>query len=43
MIGHELRISAGMSEADRLEWYRHAVGQPLRFPVFTGLRDARDI
>ena len=52
--GHELRISAGMSEADRLEWYRsppigaliryrHAVGQPLRFPVFAGLRDARDI
>lgn len=52
--GHELRISAGMSEADRLAWYqsppvgalvryRHAVGQPLRFPVFSGLRDARDI
>ena len=52
--GHELRISAGMSEADRLEWYRsppigaliryrHAVGQPLRFPAFAGLRDARDI
>ena len=52
--GHELRISAGMSEADRLAWYqsppigalvryRHAAGQPLRFPVFSGLRDARDI
>ena len=52
--GLELRISAGMSEADRLVWYRsppigalvryrHAVGQPLRFPVFAGLRDARDI
>lgn len=52
--GHELRISAGMSEADRLAWYRsppigalvryrHAAGQPLRFPVFAGLRDARDI
>lgn len=52
--GHELRISAGMSGADRLEWYRsppigaliryrHAAGQPLRFPVFSGLRDARDI
>ncbi len=52
--GHELQISAGMSEADRLEWYRsppigalvryrHAVGQPLRFPVFSGLRDARDV
>lgn len=22
---------------------RHAVGQPLRFPVFAGLRDARDL
>lgn len=52
--GHELRISAGMSEADRLAWYRsppvgslvryrHAIGHPLRFPVFAGLRDARDI
>ena len=52
--GHELRISAGIGEADRLEWYRsppvgalvryrHATGQPLRFPVFAGLRDARDI
>ena len=52
--GHELRISAGISDADRLEWYRsppvgalvryrHAVGQPLRFPAFAGLRDARDI
>lgn len=52
--GQELRISAGMSGADRLEWYRsppigalvryrHAAGQPLRFPVFSGLRDARDI
>ena len=52
--GLELRISAGMSEADRLEWYRrppigalvryrHAVGQPLRFPVFAGLRDSRDV
>ena len=52
--GQELRISAGMSEADRLAWYRsppvgalvryrHAAGQPLRFPVFAGLRDARDI
>lgn len=52
--GHALRISAGMNEADRLKWYRsppvgalvryrHATGQPLRFPVFAGLRDARDI
>lgn len=52
--GHELRISAGMSEASRLEWYRsppigalvryrHAVGQPLRFPVLSGLRDPMDI
>ena len=52
--GRELRISAGMSEADRLEWYRsppigalvryrHATGQPLRSSVFAGLRDARDI
>ena len=52
--GHELRISAGMNGADRLAWYlsppvgalvryRHAVGQPLRFPVFAGLRDSRDL
>lgn len=52
--GDEVRVSSGITEPDRLRWYqappigalvryRHARGDPLRFPSFAGLRDRSDI